>query len=271
MTIALKLKMLKQILIISMLLFTSSALAIDNEAPIKTEHKKSKYPWSIGLSGIFTLNPYKDTKRSRLLFPFIGYRGERFTFSGPYISYKIIKTHGFSLAISGFLHSDKFRPRDTSNLQMKQLNTRRYSFMTGIEAKYNLKRIGSLSARVARSIIGADGYTATGTIGTAVPIIFERSMIMIRPGLGLQWQSRKLINYYYGISSAESKRSGFNAYAPESAVIPFVSLSTMYIYKKRYSAMLTIKTRRLSDQMYNSPMVDKRFLTSIIVVLAYAF
>ena len=260
--------------LVSSLIFLTCTSVFASPTPPRSrlDHNGVKYPWSIGIGGIFTLNAYKDTKNTYLVLPFIGYRGERLSINGPMVAYKVIKTKTFTLSGQAYLFPEKFSPHDSTDPKLRQLNPRHYSLMTGLKTTYNVSQLQRLSLSLSRSMIGAtNGYSTIGQYQLTIPIFSHNGLTLIQPGVGVSWQSKKLVDYYYGITPSETAKSTLQTYQPRSAFLPMASLSLAYIYKKRWSALLLIKTTRLPNAIYHSPMVDKRYLTSCVIVFSYLF
>ncbi len=65
--------------------------------------------------------------------------------------------------------------------------------------------------------------------------------LMLTPGVGVVWSSRKQNDDYYGVSRYESLRSGLLRYEPGSSVTPYLELSANYRFEGagsvRFSAL----------------------------------
>lgn len=263
---------LKTLLIPPLLLLCVPAMASNPTNPQPKAHRVIKYPWSIGVAGIYSMTANKNTKNTHLIIPIIGYRGDRLTFNTLSIAYKFVKLPQFSLEGQAYLYPEKFDPKDTTDPKLKTLDKRKYSLLGGLKATYNISRLQNISLALSRGFIGAkNGYVTTGQYLFTLPIFTNNSVIFITPGIGLAWQNKTLLKYYYGINNAEAKKSTLNAYNPSAAFSPMASLSFTYIYQKHWSGFASVSTTRLANSIYNSPMVGKRFITTGIVVLSYLF
>ncbi len=77
------------------------------------------------------------------------------------------------------------------------------------------------------------------------------------PGIGVQWNSENQNEYYYGVSRKESARSGLRGYNPNDSWSPYTELSASYNFLGDWSVYGTARYTRLSDEVTDSPMVDK--------------
>ncbi len=80
--------------------------------------------------------------------------------------------------------------------------------------------------------------------------------LTVTPGIGVQWNSENQNEYYYGVSRKESARSGLRGYNPNDSWSP-TELSASYNFLGDWSVYGTARYTRLSDEVTDSPMVDK--------------
>jgi outer membrane protein len=52
--------------------------------------------------------------------------------------------------------------------------------------------------------------------------------LTLTPGIGVEWNSDNQNEYYYGVSRAESRRSGLNSYDPDNGWSPYLELTASY-------------------------------------------
>jgi MipA family protein len=226
----------------------------------------------LGITGIVSPNVYKDSKTSYLILPFIAYKGDRLSIYGPKVNYKIAGKYFYGISLDASLYSSKFKPSDSSDPSLQKLNERNYSVLAGVNGFLALDRTNKFSLGAYRSFFSADnGYVFKGAYTASFMFNFKKSMIRLSPSIGLQYDSAKLINYYYGISNQEHSKSGLPEYQPNFAITPYVSLSAMYIIEKKWTIGLNAKISMLSSSIKNSPMVDKSYGLSGVVFASYSF
>ena len=95
--------------------------------------------------------------------------------------------------------------------------------------------------------------------------------IVVYPQVGIERQSSQYANYYYGINSAESSLTGYNAYAASATnnliagmmiEIPVVDNWYVNIYGKR---------KWMGGGINNSPVINRSFQDNLFMALAYRF
>ena len=95
--------------------------------------------------------------------------------------------------------------------------------------------------------------------------------LTVTPGIGVQWNSENQNEYYYGVSRKESARSGLRGYNPNDSWSPYLELSASYNFLGDWSVYGTARYTRLSDEVTDSPMVDKSWTGLISTGITYKF
>ena len=84
------------------------------------------------------------------------------------------------------------------------------------------------------------------------------------------WKSRKLLDYYYGLSFKDGVPLDL-LYQAQSGWQPKISVGINRPINKRWQFVLRASYQRLNSGMYNSPLVDKKSVQSIFIGAAYRF
>ncbi|WP_343336641.1 MipA/OmpV family protein [Klebsiella pneumoniae] len=95
--------------------------------------------------------------------------------------------------------------------------------------------------------------------------------LTLTPGIGVEWNSDNQNEYYYGVSRHESRRSGMRSYDPDSSWNPYLELSANYRFLGDWSVYGVARYTRLSDEITDSPMVDKSWSGLISTGITYTF
>ena len=229
--------------------------------------------WGIGLATIINDGAYKNTPPSFLPIPVINYQGKNLKLSGPLISYKFLNYQYSKTSIQAFLYPMHFKASSSNNSQMKKLNNRRYIIMGGLNQEL-FSPYGIFKFSLNADITGqTNGFNITTKY--SIPFIFNKiynnGRLILNPGIGLQYSSHSLTNYYYGISSSEEKKSGLTAYQPSSSLTSFVNLTALYLINSHWNMTLITNVTRLDNTLYNSPMVDSRYNINTYLSVVYKF
>ena len=85
---------------------------------------------------------------------------------------------------------------------------------------------------------------------------FQIQRLGITPMIGVTWSSSNFNDYYYGISAAESARSGLEEYEADSSVTPYARMVFDYSFNDHLSIWLEGSVRHLGSEVKDSPMVE---------------
>ena len=98
---------------------------------------------------------------------------------------------------------------------------------------------------------------------------YTNGNLTLTPGIGVEWNSDNQNEYYYGVSQHESRRSGMRSYDPDSSWNPYLELSANYRFLGDWSVYGIARYTRLSDEITDSPMVDKSWSGLISTGITY--
>lgn len=232
--------------------------------------------WSLGIGGISSDGSYKGIDRDNFAIPLVGYEGERFYFRGLELGYRLNpqgrdtpaqqrSPHEWAVIITGAPF--RFRPSDSDDVQMEQLDSRSFGAELAIDYTYRAP-FGVLDLRAAQDFRG-NGHRLSASYG--YPFTTDHSRWQVTPGIGVSFISSGYTDYYYGITSEESARSGLAEYGSQDAFNPFVKLSGYYSINPQWRMFGSITASRMSSKIANSPMADGRNVNSIVFAVAYSF
>ncbi|MFT7559435.1 MAG: outer membrane protein [Flavobacteriales bacterium] len=73
---------------------------------------------------------------------------------------------------------------------------------------------------------------------------------------GFSWQSSNLLAYYYGVSANETEYDELR-YRPDAGISPFAKIQWSYDINHNWSIQASYYYRQLSDQITNSPIIER--------------
>lgn len=85
---------------------------------------------------------------------------------------------------------------------------------------------------------------------------FETGKVTYYPEAGVEYYTSGYTRYFYGVSQAESAASGYAAYTPSAAVIPFLSLWLQVPVMPNWNAHFYFRRKWLGSSISNSPLVN---------------
>jgi outer membrane protein len=256
--------------VLSLLAF-SGAIHATIIAPL-TQAISQPWDWHAGLASTFSNGIYKDSSGSTLIYPYVGYVSGRVTIAGPTAFVRLVGPSMFHLSAGASLLPNSWNPNQSTDPKMRLLNKRQYSVGVGLQGSLTLKSLGLFNVQFLRAFFGGDGgFYGNASYTTLLTKGFGVISASVIPSVGVQYYSDKLASYYYGVSSAESTKSGIAAYAPGAGYQPYVGLGLMGDVKNRYRAVVSTKVAYLPDSVKNSPIISKRYATTTTLVLSMGF
>ncbi|CAA6801211.1 MAG: Unknown protein [uncultured Thiotrichaceae bacterium] len=87
---------------------------------------------------------------------------------------------------------------------------------------------------------------------------------------GVKWQSKDVVDYYYGVSTGEATASRA-AYNGEDAVTPYVGMEAKANLSKRFSMHGNVLYKDRPDEITNSPLVNKSNDGELNLAVTYWF
>ena len=150
------------------------------------------------------------------------------------------------------LEAGGFDAGDSDNARMKKLDDRDGSFFANVTYAWR-SQLGQITASIGADISGkSEGFMSDVSWMKR----FDVAGFGVTPQVGVLFTSEKFNDYYYGISHAESKRSGLDAYSADAGVSPYFRLIGDYRISEKFSVYAEGTVRSLSKEIKDSPMVD---------------
>ena len=176
----------------------------------------------------------------------------------------MLKGEDYSIDLVGKLRLMGFDPDDTDEL--KGLHERDPGFDTGISARWDIG-FGELNALLLTDI--SDRSNGQEVV-LSYAYLLQHGNWILRPEVGLSWQSSDLVDYYFGVQSDETTANR-PAYAGDATVSPFAGIETEYSFSEQTRLVGGLGVGRLGDGIGDSPIIDRRNLTGGYLGLVYRF
>lgn len=243
---------------------TLAALSVAFLGSINTAQADS---WSLGAAVAVSPNPYRETTTKVMPLPMINYESDTFYIRGLSAGYHLWNSDSDTLSLNVIYSPMHFDPDDSNNNQMRRLDKRRSTLLAGTGYTHR-DSWGMIRTQISADVLN----NSNGWVGDAAYLYaFNMDALRIVPGIGMRWSSKKQNDYYYGVSSSESRRSGFDRYEAGSSWSPYLELTTRYQINQSWSAFVSGNYTRLSNTVKDSPMVSKSFSTSAMIGASYTF
>lgn len=212
-------------------------------------------------------SPYKKTTSKILPLPVVSFDSQYLFFHGLGGGVHIYKDDHSDFNFLTEYSPMEFKPGDSDDESLRRLDKRKSTMMSGVSFIYH-DDWGLIHADFKKDVLG-NSQGMTSEVG--YDYRFEWNNIKITPGVGVLWNSKKQNDYYYGVSSQESSRSGLKAYDPKDSFSPYFQLALDYPFANGWEASVNARYTVLSSEVKNSPMIDKSGYTSLGLGINYTF
>lgn len=246
--------------------FKLAALAVMTVVSIGTAQAENK--WTLGAGVAVVENPYKQYDNDIYPVPVINYEGDNFWFRGLGGGYYLWNDESDKLSLTAYYSPLYFKPKSSDNSQLRQLDRRRSTGMAGLSYIHNTAQYGFLWTSLAGDVLD----NSNGIVWELAWLYrHTNGALTLTPGIGVEWNSDKQNQYYYGVSGTESRRSGLRSYDSNSGWNPYLELTANYRFLGDWSVYGSARYTHLSDEITDSPMVDKSWSGVISGGVTYSF
>ncbi|AJI95499.1 mltA-interacting protein [Yersinia ruckeri] len=223
--------------------------------------------WSLGASALVIPEPYRGKQDRVYPVPVINYEGDNFYFRTLATGYYLWKDDSNRLSLDAYFLPLNFKPGDSDDWRMKQLDKRRSTLMAGASYAH------TADWGIIRTSISGDTLdNSNGLIADLTYLYrFQLGDWRLTPGVGAAWNSKNQNKYYYGVTASESARSTLNTYEPSDSWSPYFELSANYQINASWNAFFMGRYIHLADEIKNSPMVDKSYTGLVWTGVTYTF
>ncbi|ASZ35812.1 MipA/OmpV family protein [Salmonella enterica] len=212
-------------------------------------------------------HPYKDYDTDIYPVPVIDYESAHFWFSGLEGGYYLWNDETDKLSITAYWSPVYFKPGDSNDRHLRRLDKRNSTMMAGMTYVHNTQS-GFL-----RTTLAGDTLDKSNGIVWDLAWLYSYSTgrLTLTPGIGVEWNSKNQNKYYYGISRKESTRSGLRNYNPNDNWSPYLEMSANYNFLGNWNVYGLARYTRMSDEITDSPMVNKSWSGLISTGITYEF
>lgn len=221
--------------------------------------------WGAGVMAFLSSNPYRDGGMVVRVFPSLTYTSERFYIVGPRAGANLFKNRWISLNLAADYRftGDAFEDEPA----LAGMEKRSDSLMGGLEM--SLRNIGKwrINSSIQTDLLGRhDGQEFMCSLGRH----FRNGRWSLTPTAGLVWRSSTYNDYYFGVREQEV-RADRPAYHPGASAEWFARVLARVEVTGSWSLLASTKLELLSGEVRDSPIVDKKVLTSTYLGVNYAF
>lgn len=207
---------------------------------------------SIGFGTHVWFSEYKGVDTDVYPLPLLNVEGERFYVHGIEAGAYLFKNdvHEVTLGI-GFMPL-YFDASDSDDRRMKELDDRKLSANANVGYALTTA-FGRFSANLGFDVLGrSDGILFTAAY--AYPMTFGPTQVI--PSVSVTYADANFNDYYYGISSKESRRSGLERYEADGALTPMLGIRVVHAFDQHWSVYGSSSLTIMPSEVKDSPMVE---------------
>ncbi|MCX8584332.1 MULTISPECIES: MipA/OmpV family protein [unclassified Gilliamella] len=235
--------------------------------PLGYTHIASADPTSLGVGLGWSNSPYKNYSSSYYPVPHIDYDNGYFFIDDLSAGIYAFNNDNQSLSFGVRYLANEFKPHDSDNHKLRQLNSRHSTVLAEID--YDI----TTNWGIFSSSIGADMLNNSNGIlvNADYTVPYIQGNLIIAPTIGINWADGKHNDYYYGVSHKESSRSGLRYFNADSSFTPYFEIGAQYSLTDNIATFGGIHIDKLTGDAADSPIVDDSTITSIYMGLSYKF
>jgi MipA family protein len=222
----------------------------------------------VGVAGGPTV--YKNKKNETIPFPLIVYRNERFFIEGKTAGVNLFKQDEFFFSAIVEADLNKYDPKDAKTTAFRQLDERKQGLLLGAQVTYrpndndtiNFKVLGDAASNH-KSVVPAVEWNH----------LFEISDYTMQYAaiVEARFTPSKYTNYYYGVSQAESLRTGIASYKASGKPELSFTLGVGYQATNTIKLYGSVGVRTIGTSLDDSPIVERTTVPNGFVGVAYKF
>lgn len=221
--------------------------------------------WGAGAIVLIGSNPYRGGDVVTRVFPSLSFVGERFFLVGPRGGLNLYRSPWLNVNLNAEFKfaGDAFE----DEAFLSGMEKRRDTVMAGFDA--SLRALGPWRVELSAQTDVLDRHNGQ-QVDLSVSRNWRGRKWSVAPGAGLVWRSANYNDYYFGVRESEATADR-SAYDPGSSIELLARVFGRYEFNERWSLLGSLRMEFLSEEVQDSPIVDKRQVTSSFIGFNYAF
>ncbi len=219
---------------------------------------------SIGLGVAWATSPYKGVDDIILPFPDISYQNGNFFIGFGDIGYTVYSQETCAITLLGSWSPAPYESDDSSFLN--GMEDRKFSIEAGAAITMETM-LGNLGITALSDV---SGHHKGQTVTAQYSIPFGGDTWAVEAVIGLNWQSEKIVDYYYGVRRSEV-RTDRAYYEGKSTFSPSVGLNGAVKIYDNVTLEGGVNVEFLGSGITDSPLIDDDSVLSASLSVSYSF
>ncbi|MDP8212714.1 MAG: MipA/OmpV family protein [Candidatus Zapsychrus exili] len=257
---------MKKSLIVVVLLCILFASFVYAEEQEQEQERPANYS---GVGYLMTDSPYKGVGKESVPIPILYWHSEggKSYVEGNKGGYQLIEYDNLKLDFIFVPRLMGYDDEDSTDLEGMQ--ERKMSLDGGVGFSWDLVEHDGVSVDI-NFLTDLLGEHKGKEIELKILKKFKHDYFTFTPSAGVKWQSQDLVNYYYGVRSNEVA-AGRSEYEPDASLNCFASINFNMGISQEWVIATYFNIERLSNEIYDSPIVDDNYVVSSMVGLVRKF
>ncbi|MFT5708841.1 MAG: outer membrane protein [Oceanospirillaceae bacterium] len=223
--------------------------------------------FTLGFGGYSSKSPYTDFEDESGALPIVEYEGDGFSVGVSGLKVDLINNEQSLVKLSAVLGANGSGFDEDDSKVFAGLKDRDSSIDLGLQVEYAIGAAAALEATLMADVSSTHrGYTFDVNYNYNMPMLGG----YLQPAVGLEFQSAKFADYYYGVRANEATATRA-AYQAGSAVNPYIEYSFVYPINKQMKIIHGTSVTKLSSEIKDSSIVDKSTTWTSFVGFGYTF
>lgn len=231
-------------------------------------HAQAQESYSLGIGLGYQQKPYAGDHSNWIPVPHFEYQNGNLFIKGLKAGLYLFNTPTTKFDAHLRYESLNFKPSDSYGA-LQGLDRRKSTIELGIGFHHVFENQVFFSSEINGDILGrSDGFNVDAGVGMVHHINDHFKVI---PKIGGVWSSKDHNDYYYGVSSSESNRTGIATYNPGSSFTPYIGVGTVINATDNLHIFGGAQFKFLPSEVKNSPMTDRSTLSDFAIGINYNF
>ncbi|MFD1621134.1 MipA/OmpV family protein [Thalassotalea marina] len=279
-------------------LFCAASQAVADTSTVEQDGEiyapVNQWQFSVALGGGVITNPLHGGKNIPLIvLPYIHYYGENFFIENNVLGYSSYQSDTLVISAISQLNKENLYFRDwqpehlftpfsgadhwigpsteeTKRISKNDISKRKWAIDGGLQINWFVSPQSEIKFKLLHDLNNV--YKGlNSSLSFHHNVSFDSTpKLRARVGVGIDWQSQNLSQYYYGLNEKDAI-SHSQLYRAHSGFNPFVSISANYELAKRWQLQGTIKHQWLGSHIAKSPLMQDDQVSSAFIGVVYAF
>jgi MipA family protein len=193
----------------------------------------------------------------------------RFFFGTEGLGIYVVNDEESGITVGAAIAPSNSRARRFLEPRLRGLGTIKTSVQGRLFASYAPVAPISLSVNFAKDFGGTKGYQADIGLDAGVPL---SNKLLVGASVGISYWDRKLTQGFFGVTPAQSARTGFRTFNAKSGFNSYsLGLSSIYKLTDHFNLNLILGAERRLGDSARSPVIERKWDRSAIFAVSYTF